>query len=616
MTKEKSLIRRVFGFIWGAVVLVYRAIVVISLLLSLLILYMMFTGGQPPAIEDNIALVVAPAGTLVDASDQDPAQRFFEELSGEGPSQTQVGDLVEAIDRAAEDDRISMIALKLDEMTAAGMAQVEEVGMALDRFKASGKPVTVYGQFFGQSQYLLASHASDISLDPMGSVLIEGFSSYGYFFKDGLDKLGLNVHVFRVGEYKSAVEPFLRNDMSEAAKTANRDWLGDLWGVYGDEVAAQRGPDAQTVTNYVQSLADEMERSGGDSASVALDAGLVTRLETLGEYRARMGQTVGIDEEGHGSFRQVRDLAYLKSVRHHQPSTAARKVAVVTVQGAIVDGFGESGQAGGDLIASLLDEARRDDEVDAVVLRVDSPGGSVTASERIRRAVIALRDDGKPVVASMSSVAASGGYWVSMSTDKIYAYPSTITGSIGIFGLLLTTEDTFSKLGISVDGVGTTSLAGAFRGDRPLSPDVSRIIQASIEHGYQTFINGVAQGREMPVERVDEIARGRVWSGLDAQELGLVDALGSFDDAVQAAAELAGLSEGDYQIDRREPDWGFPGDLLQQLRPRVSLSMLPGLGSALEKMAAQVDWSRRLAWVNDPQHQYAYCFCDTRDAMR
>lgn len=617
MSREKSLIGRWFGFIWGAVVLVYRAVVVLGLLLTLLFLYLTFAGSQPPPVESNMALVIAPAGRLVDSVDQDPMQRFFEELAGEGPMQTQVSDLVEAIERSAEDERISMIALKLDELGYAGMAQIAEIGMALDRFKAAGKPVYAYGQYYDQAQYLLAVHASDIALDPLGGVLLEGFSNYGYYFKEGLDKLGLNVHVFRVGEFKSAVEPFLRNDMSAEARASARDWLGDLWALYGEDVRNQRGPEAESVDQYVASLATDMQRTQGDAATVALEAGLVNRLETLQAYRQRLGQTVGMDEDGHGSFRQIRDIDYLRSVRHHRPlAPAARKVAVVAVQGPIVDGYGEAGQAGGETIAGLLDDARRDDDVAAVVLRVDSPGGSVTASERIRRALLDLKAQGKPVVASMSSVAASGGYWVSMSADKIYAYPSTITGSIGIFGLLLTAEDTLAKLGVHVDGVGTTELAGTFRSDRPLSPQAAQIVQSSIEHGYRLFIEGVAEGRTMPVERVEEIARGRVWSGLDAQSLNLVDALGNFDDAVAAAAELAGLGEGDYTVDRRQPEWGLAAELLRRLRPRVNLQWVPGAGALLESLRTRWDWSRQLDWLNDPQGRYAYCFCDPRTAAR
>lgn len=611
MSKPTSLIGRLFGFVWKCVVFVYRAIVILGLLLSLGLLYLILSGGKPPEVENNVALVIAPAGNLVDEDDQDPSQRFFEQLSGEGPSQTQVSDLIEAIDAAVGDRRISMIALKLDEMGGAGLAQIEELGLALDRFRAAGKPVQVYGQFYDQAQYLLASHADEITLDPLGGVLIEGFASYGYFFKEGLDKLGLNVHVFRVGEYKSAVEPFIRNDMSEEARQANAAWLGDLWTVYRDEVAGLR-EGAKPMADYVSSLADEMERAGGDSATVALEAGLVDHLETLQDYRERVGQQVGMDYDGHGSFRQIRDRDYLRAVRHRGFPHQGEGIAVVTVQGEIVDGFGEPGQAGGDLIAQQLDEVRRDDDISAVVLRVDSPGGSVTASERIRRAVAALREEGKPVVASMSSVAASGGYWVSMSTDRILAYPGTITGSIGIFGLLLTTEDTFAKIGVHVDGVGTTPLAGAFRGDRELSPEVARIFQSGVEHGYQTFIQGVAEGRGMTPEQVDDIARGRVWSGMEALDLGLVDQLGNFDDAVQAAAELAGLGEEEYWVDRRAPSRGFPGDFLQLLSPRVELSIVPGAGALLQRIRRDWDWEREFSWLNDPQARYAHCFCDAR----
>ena len=504
-----------------------------------------------------------------------------------------------------------MAVVKLDGLNSAGLAQLEELNAAIDRFKASGKPVHAYAPSYEQSHYFVAAHANDISIDPLGMVAVEGLSSQQMYFKDALDKLGVVVNVFRVGEYKSAVEPFIRNDMSAEAKTANLDWLGDLWNRYGSLTSVARQLPTDSIDQYVNGMAAGMQRLQGDAAAYAKEAKLVTHIETLSEFRQRMAETVGMDEDL-GSFRQIWSEDYLRAVhssRKHPP--AQSQIALVVVQGEIVDGPGQPGYAGGDTIADLLDEARRDDQVAAVVLRVDSPGGSVYASEQIRRAVQALKADGKPVVASMSSVAASGGYWVSMAADKIIAHESTITGSIGIFGLVPTIDKPLEKLGIHTDGVGTTTLAGAMRIDRPLTPEVKAIIQSSIEKGYRDFINGVAEGRSLQPEAVDRIARGRVWSGLKAKELGLVDGFGGLDAAVTAAAELAELDSGSYELDERHPGMSTPLQTLLHFfgQAAVQSQALGSLSGLVRQLSQAPELRSSLAWINDPRGAYARCFC-------
>ncbi len=614
-TARRPLIARFFIGLWNIIVWGYRLIVIAMLCISLTLIWLAWGGKRAANVESNVALVIAPSGELVEQIDQDPAQQFAEEFNGEPPSQTVLRDLIEALDLARDDTRITMAVIKLDNLDGAGLAQLEELNAAIDRFRDTGKTVHAYAPSYGQAPYFVAAHADDISVDPLGGVDLEGLSSYQNYFKDALDKLGVKVNVFRVGEYKSAVEPFLRNDMSEEAKAANRDWLGDLWTRYGTTTGAARKLPADAIDGYVRNLASGMEQANGDAAQMALSNKLVTHVETLADFRKRLSATVGEDEET-GSFRQVWYGDYLATARLGQQSEKLvnrdeARVALVVVQGEIVDGEGEPGQAGGDVIYDLLDEARRDEGVAAVVLRVNSPGGSVFASEQIRRAVQALRADGKPVVASMSSVAASGGYWISMAADHIVAHESTITGSIGIFGLIPTIDGPLEKLGIHTDGVGTTPLAGAFRMDRPLSPEVGRIVQSSIEKGYRDFINGVAAGRDMNAEAVDKIARGRVWSGLKAKELGLVDSFGGLDAAVTKAAALAQLEEGHYRLDELRPEAASPLKMLAQLFGQGAIRL--GAFGEMKTLLLQFRQLRELrtltGWMNDPNGAYARCFC-------
>ena len=614
-TARRSLISRFFNGLWNVIVWGYRLIVIIMLCVSLTFMWLAWGGKGTAAIETNVALVIAPSGELVEQIDQDPAQQFAEQFNGEPPSQTELGDLIEALDLAKDDSRIPLAVIKLDRLDGAGLAQLEELTAAIDRFRATGKTVHAYAPSYAQGAYYVAAHADDISVDPLGGVDLEGLSSYQNYFKDALDKLGVKVNVFRVGEYKSAVEPFLRNDMSEEAKAANSEWLGDLWTRYGATTGAARRLAPDAIDSYVRNLPEAMQQANGDSAQLALASKLVSHVETLADFRKRLSATVGEDDET-GSFRQVWYGDYLASARLAQKgeklvSGDESRIALVVVQGEIVDGVGEPGQAGGDVIYDLLDEARRDAGVAAVVLRVNSPGGSVFASEQIRRAVQALRTDGKPVVASMSSVAASGGYWISMAADHIIAHESTITGSIGIFGLIPTIDGPLEKLGIHTDGVGTTPLAGAFRIDRPLSPEVERIVQSSIEKGYRDFINGVAAGRGLKAEEVDKIARGRVWSGLKAKELGLIDSFGGLDAAVAKAASLAQLTEGQYRLDELRPDAPTPFKILAQLIGQGAIRMgLMGDMAGLFKELKQVRELRGLmGWMNDPKGSYARCFC-------
>jgi protease-4 len=610
MNEPRSFIARLFGWISGLLVFLYRTVMVV-LVLGTLLVFWLGSKSSTPKIEDNMPLTLIPTGVLVDQVAQS-GEGFLRQFSDAKPTQTSMRDLVDALDDGAKDTRVPFVVLKLDDMAGAGMAQLQDVAAAMKRFRAAGKPIYVYGESFDQSQYFLAAQADEISLDPMGLVLIQGFGSYNNYYKEALDKLGVQVNIFRVGEYKSAVEPYERDDMSQDAKTANQAWLGDLWKEYGVRVGEGRNQPADAINQYVAGLSAGLQKDKGDGAALALESKLVTRVETQAEFRKRMIAKVG-ENKDKSSFRQIGFDGYLKAVKHEAKHTPSTKIALVVVEGEIVDGESDTGTAGGDTIADLLDDARHDSNVEAVLFRVNSPGGSVLASEKIRRAVKALQEAGKPVVVSMSTLAASGGYWISMGADQIWAEPTTITGSIGIFGLIPTIDKPLEKLGIHTDGVGTTSLAGAFRIDRPLTPEVKVLMQSQIEKGYQNFIEGVAKGRDIPVEQVNSIARGRVWSGAAAKELGLVDSLGTMADAQAALAKLAKLEPDGYELKELEPNRDFVGQILGKFfgQGKIGFSALAQLMPTQGALAIpSQQFGNTLRRLDDPQHVYAYCFCD------
>ena len=502
--------------------------------------------------------------------------------------------------------------LKLDDLWGLGQAQARELANALQQVRRAGKAVHAHEVFYPQTHYLLAAQADTVSLDPMGGVWIEGFSSFNNYFRDGLEKFGITVNVFRVGAYKSAVEPFLRSDMSDEARLANSEWLGDLWRAYTSDVEIARSAEPQTVAGYVEDLAKANGSFDGNAAQLAARHGLISHVETREQFRQRIGAEIGFDDS-HGSFRQIHHGEYLVAARREGrlPGHGSKaRIGLVVVQGDIVDGYADQGMADSGLVSQLLDDARRDSDVSAVVLRVYSAGGSVYGSERIRRAVVRLQQAGKPVVASMGNLAASGGYWAAMDADHILAHETTITGSIGIFGLVPTVERDLEKLGIHTDGVGTTELAGSFRSDRALGEAARRVIQREIEHGYREFIAGVSRARELPLERVEAIAQGRVWSGGDALDLGLVDELGGLDAAVERAAELARVDR--YAIKAFRPDTEFLFGWFKPFGSRIRLPWLPKwLGGVLRGDGAADLVAARFGWMRDPRGAYAHCLCDT-----
>ncbi|AHW21881.1 signal peptide peptidase SppA [Salmonella enterica] len=513
-------------------------------------------------------------------------------------------DIVNAIRQAKDDRNITGIVLDLKNFTGADQPSMRYIGKALREFRDSGKPVFAVGENYSQGQYYLASFANKIWLSPQGQVDLHGFATNGLYYKTLLDKLKVSTHVFRVGTYKSAVEPFIRDDMSPAAREADSRWIGELWQNYLHTVSANRQISPQQLFPGAQAIIDGLTSVGGDTAKYALDHKLVDALSSSADVEKALTKQFGWSKT-ENNYRAISYYDYsLKT-----PADTGGTIAVIFANGAIMDGEETPGNVGGDTTASQIRDARLDPKVKAIVLRVNSPGGSVNASEVIRAELAAARAAGKPVVVSMGGMAASGGYWISTPANYIVASPSTLTGSIGIFGVINTVENSLSSIGVHSDGVSTSPLADISM-TKALSPEVQQMMQLSIEYGYKRFITLVADARKRTPEQIDKIAQGHVWTGEDAKANGLVDSLGDFDDAVAKAAELAKLKQWHLDYYQDEPTVldmvmdSMTGSVRAML-PEAIQAMLPApLVSAANTVKAEGD---KLAAFNDPQNRYAFC---------
>ncbi|ELP4036852.1 signal peptide peptidase SppA [Salmonella enterica] len=513
-------------------------------------------------------------------------------------------DIVNAIRQAKDDRNITGIVLDLKNFTGADQPSMRYIGKALREFRDSGKPVFAVGENYSQGQYYLASFANKIWLSPQGQVDLHGFATNGLYYKSLLDKLKVSTHVFRVGTYKSAVEPFIRDDMSPAAREADSRWIGELWQNYLHTVSANRQISPQQLFPGAQAIIDGLTSVGGDTAKYALDHKLVDALASSADVEKALTKQFGWSKT-ENNYRAISYYDYsLKT-----PADNGGTIAVIFANGAIMDGEETPGNVGGDTTASQIRDARLDPKVKAIVLRVNSPGGSVNASEVIRAELAAAKAAGKPVVVSMGGMAASGGYWISTPANYIVASPSTLTGSIGIFGVINTVENSLSSIGVHSDGVSTSPLAEISM-TKALSPEVQQMMQLSIEYGYKRFITLVAEARKRTPEQIDKIAQGHVWTGEDAKANGLVDSLGDFDDAVAKAAELAKLKQWHLDYYQDEPTVldmvmdSMTGSVRAML-PEAIQAMLPApLVSAANTVKAEED---KLAAFNDPQNRYAFC---------
>jgi protease IV len=594
-------------------------------LILLLLIFGIIIGalrGSVPRLPSNAVLYIAPQGEIVEQLASDPIRRAFDEASGQGQHQTLLWDLTESITAAATDTRVKAILLQLDDMDSAGQPTLEEVAAALRTFRATGKKVVAQGTNFNQAQYYLAAQADEIYLDPTGEVLIEGYERYRTYMKGLLDKLYVDMHLFRVGKYKSGAEDLVRTDMSPEDRVETTVYLDALWKGWQAAVTSARKLPADAISQYANGYIGALRQNNGDTAAVAMGAGLVTALKSEDEVTQRMIELVGsdADEEDYPVI-ELGDYVRVHAAEKKLHKGAAGRVGVVVASGEILDGDQPPGTVGGFTASQLLRDARKNEDIAAVVLRVDSPGGSVQASEEIYREVAALKAEGKPVVISMGDLAASGGYYIAAPADRIFASPMTITGSIGIYAALPTLDRTLGKIGVTVDGVGTTALSGKLRLDRPMDPALRDYIQLSIEHGYETFLAHVAAGRGKTRDEVNEMGQGRVWIGNDAKQLGLVDSLGGYDDAVKAAAQLAKLPAG-YAVERIEPDLTWAEELALQLHVRmariagkVAGPSLGGLRETLAPLAQLAPMQRELANLQRQvkSHQpLAYCFCSVQ----
>lgn len=479
----------------------------------------------------------------------DPAAHFLRLLNGTLlEEEFLLQDILRGIRAATHDKRIKILVVVPDRLEQAGLNQLQDIGKAIGEFKKSGKVVISYADSLRQGQYYLAAQGDEVYLNPMGEVDLHGFGVFHLYMRGLLDKLKINFHIFRVGTFKSAVEPFLRNDMSPEAKEANLQWLSQLWQQFCDDIARQRGLSYQDINDAVEHLPKNLREAGGNTAQMAMNLGLIDGIKTQAEFRGYLSSLVGRNKKNSG-FKRVDFSDYLDKRRpayqapiYQAAGAKEDSVALIVAQGDIIYGDAEIGQIGSSGLTKLLRKARQKKTVKAVVLRIDSGGGSAFASELIRQEVLQVQKAGKPVVVSMGSMAASGAYWLAADADKIYASPNTITGSIGIFGAFPTVENSLAEIGIFNDGIGTTKMAGQGHLTRPMSEEFRAAVQLNIERGYQQFIQIVANGRKIENAEVEKIAQGRVWDGATALQLGLVDELGNLEDAVAAAAELVGLS--------------------------------------------------------------------------
>ncbi|MBL4900776.1 MAG: signal peptide peptidase SppA [Colwellia sp.] len=628
MSKLVNLFKRILLGVWGLFTLTRSVILnLIFIVFFIGFITMLGSDAEEIVVPNESALVLNLVGDLVEQKREvSPMDALLLEALDEKDDKPEVllADLIDVITKAKNDDRVQLLVLQLQGLKSTGLSKLQDVGAALIDFKRSGKKIIALGDYFSQDQYYLVSHADDIWLNPQGFMLLDGYGRYKMYFKSALEKLSINQHIFRVGTYKSAVEPFLRDDMSTKAKEANALWLNDLWQQYKEDVAKQRGFSTSNFDDSITDLLSKFTKANSSFANYALTNNWVDQLKTRAQMRSDLIDIVGKNKKG-DSYKHIGFKDYLAATSSIIPlhTGSTNKVAVIVAKGTILNGTQKPGTIGGDSTAKLLRQARTNDKVKAVVLRVDSPGGSAFASEIIRQEVELLKAAGKPVVASMGTYAASGGYWISAPANKIFASPSTITGSIGIFGMMMTFENSLSKLGIHTDGVGTTDIAG-FGPTQPLTKGMSQLFQLSINKGYKDFITLVATNRNMTLAQVDAIAQGRVWSGKKAKELGLVDELGNLTDAVVAAAELAKLDQYDILLIEKEPS--SRNKLIQKLIggaqslaatnfsfiDNTSANELISLGSTNAKPMTQfinqlqVEFSK-MNQFNDPQGIYTLC---------
>ena len=616
-TSFLSSTRSFLGNLWGFIDATRRTLLnILFVLIVIAVVIALFQGGAP-ALADKTTLVLSLQGPLVEQRGGSVRDNALAQARGEAMQSAQLRDVLAVLEAAAKDPKIVSVLLQLDELRGAGLPVLHEVASAIERFKASGKPVVAWGSGFDQRQYYLAAHANEVWMHPLGSLSVTGFGGYRNYYRDALDKLGVTVNLVRVGTYKSAAEPFIANEPSPAAREADAQLYGGLWKIYTQAVEKARKLPPQTIMQTIDQLPELIKAAGGDEAKLALDRKFVDALKTRDEMRELLIQR-GARDDKLKSFRQVSFEAYLARLTS---KTSGDAIGVVVAQGEIVDGDAPAGTVGGLSTARLIRQAREDDAIKAIVLRVDSPGGSVFGSELVRRELELAHTAGKPVVVSMGNLAASGGYWISTASDEVIADPATITGSIGVFALLPSADQALAKLGVHTEGTTTTWLGGAGDVRRPADPRFLAVAQSSVDHIYADFTTRVAKARKTTPQAIDAVGQGRVWTGEQAKERGLVDSLGSFGDALKSAAKRAKLGdEGSYRVAYIEPEPGrlarlleaFGGVTASIVAEQIEARVLP---AGLPRRIVQ-DLQHDLGWLNasvdarKPFTSVVHCLCE------
>lgn len=606
---------RVFSALWWFIDAGRRTLFNLLFLLLVGLLLYGLTSRGPAKLEDKTALVLNLNGALVEQHTSSARDSALSQLRGQRVNETQLRDVLAGLEAAAQDDRISSLVLALDDFGGAGLSSLREVAAAIERFKASGKKVLAWGSGFDQRSYFVAAHADEILLHPMGIVMIEGFGRHRMYYRDALDRLGLSANVLRVGSYKNFGEVYSANGPSKESLESERYLYDALWATYTADVEKARKLPPGSIMQGINALPAELSAVAGDTAKLALNAKLVDGLQTRDQMRELMIAR-GAKDEVNQTFRQIGLDAYLA---HVKPKTGKDAIGVVVAQGSISAGVEPSGAIGGRSTAELIQKARLDDKIKAIVLRVDSPGGSAFGSELVRRELELTRAAGKPVVVSMGNVAASGGYWITMAADEVIADPATITGSIGVFAMLPTADKALRKLSVHTGGYTTTWLAHAYDPRRALDPRFAALVQGSIEHVYAEFIGKAAKARQTTPEHINEVAQGRVWTGAQALQRGLVDALGSYGDAIRSAAGRAKLEDG-YRIVYLERGRDRLDRLLDMLSGSFA-DLLAGVFDLHMRTAGLPptlvsDVRKDFAWLSDltegrkPFEAVAHCLCD------
>lgn len=611
-------LRGFFRSAWRALDGVRKTVHLFLMLLVLLGLVLALA-SRPHKLPEAFVLIVSPEGQLVEQYSGDPVSRALEAAQGLPRSQTLVSELVDAIDEAAADARVKAIQLEVDGLVGGSIDKLVTVAEALRRFSDAGKPVIAYSAYVPMRNYYLLAHADELYLDPLGIVLLQGFGYYRHYFKSAMEKLSLDWYVFSAGEAKSFADPYRRDDMSEAERDNLEPIATGMWHAWRDGVAQARGLEPGLLDDYIERYLPRLKAAGGNTGKVALDAGLVDGLRSFDEVEARLVDAGGHDDDG--EYVGVYAEEYLAAVQSKRtagrPSGQVNSPAIglIVARGEILPGDQPAGSIGDESMRELIRDARDDEDVRALVLRVDSGGGSMAASEAIVRELDLVRQAGKPVIVSMGGVAASGGYMISLPADEIWAHPTTVTGSIGVIGMFPNFGRLLGRLGVNLDGVGTHRYSGDFRLDREFSPEVMEIVQAIIDGAYDRFLGEVADWRDMAVDEVRPLAEGRIWLGEVALEAGLVDRLGTLDDALASAADRAGL-EDDYEVMLIEPGLSFGERFMVDLLSRAGrLGFSAWPRSLLERLPVEVRTLftelERMDGFADPRGVYYHCLCES-----